>query len=134
MKIYICNALALGMLDRAVQSRGFDNRATQGIPRIPTPISLEQARKMVAPTVEGKSMPVEIVPAVGHMDTARVIADQLGLPVEKVYARVTVRLKGGFEEPYDRLEMALIGAYTGPRLPEGATKLPEGAAIEWWVV
>lgn len=128
MRIYICNALALGMLDRAVQSRSLTERATKGLPRIPTPISLDRARELVS---RGGA---EIVPAVGHMDTARVIADQLGLPVEKVYARVTVRLKGGFEEPYDRLEMALIGAYTGPRLPEGATKLPEGAAIEWWMV
>lgn len=31
-------------------------------------------------------------------------------------------------------DAALIGQYIGPRLPEGATELPAGATIEWWLV
>ena len=29
---------------------------------------------------------------------------------------------------------AIIGQYSGPRLEEGATELPEGARIEWWII
>jgi hypothetical protein len=31
-------------------------------------------------------------------------------------------------------EGVLVAQYRGPRLPEGATELPEGATIEWYVV
>lgn len=59
--------------------------------------------------------------AVGHTDTAAVFADELGVPVAA--NRVTVSL-----QPGDRL---VIGQYRGPRLPEGAKTLPEGATIQW---
>lgn len=127
MKLYICNALALGMLDRAVQARSITDRATKGMPRVPRPIALDDARAMIARATE-------IVGAVGHADTARLIAGALELSVERVHGRITVRLRGGPDEEYDRAEMALIGAYVGPRLPEGCTTLPEGAEIDWWVV
>lgn len=58
---------------------------------------------------------------VGHADTAAVFADTLGTPVP--CARVTVTLHKG--------DTAIIGQYRGPRLPEGAHKLPEGATIQW---
>lgn len=59
--------------------------------------------------------------AVGHADTAVVFSAELGIPVEA--NRATVSLKPGDE--------AVIGQYRGPRLPEGATALPEGASIQW---
>ena len=31
-------------------------------------------------------------------------------------------------------DVALVGQYSGPRLPEGATTLLEGATIKWMVV
>ena len=62
--------------------------------------------------------------AVGHADTAAVFSNVLG--VEIPCNRVTVALKEG--------DVALVGQYSGPRLPEGATTLPEGAAIKWVVV
>lgn len=62
--------------------------------------------------------------AVGHADTAAVFSDVLGLPVP--YNRATVSLKKG--------DKALVGQYKGPRLPEGATELPEGAEIKWVTV
>lgn len=62
--------------------------------------------------------------AVGHEDTAAVFAAELGVPVPA--ARVTVALKKG--------DRALVGQYIGPRLPVGATRLPEGATIKWFIV
>jgi hypothetical protein len=59
--------------------------------------------------------------AVGHADTAAVFQSVLGVPVS--CARATVTLKPG--------DTALVGQYSGPRLPEGATSLPEGATIKW---
>ena len=62
--------------------------------------------------------------AVGHADTAAVFADVLGAPVP--CNRVSVTLKEG--------DVALVGQYSGPRLPEGATSLPGGATIKWLIV
>ena len=62
--------------------------------------------------------------AVGHADTAAVFADVLGIDVP--CNRVSVTLGEG--------EAALVGQYSGPRLEEGATKLPEGATIKWMIV
>ena len=62
--------------------------------------------------------------AVGHADTAAVFSSVLG--VEVPCNRATVALKEG--------DVALVGQYSGPRLPEGATSLPEGATIKWLVV
>ena len=62
--------------------------------------------------------------AVGHADTARVFSSILGMEVQA--NRINVVL--------DDENRLVVGQYKGPRLPEGATKLPEGAVIEWWLV
>jgi len=62
--------------------------------------------------------------AVGHVETAAVFSGQLGMPV--CFNRATVSLKPG--------DIAVVGQYKGPRLPEGATTLPEGAKIDWMAV
>lgn len=62
--------------------------------------------------------------AVGHADTAAVFTDVLGVAVPA--QRATVTLNKG--------ERALLGQYRGPRLPEGATHLPDGATIQWLTV
>ena len=62
--------------------------------------------------------------AVGHADTARVFASVLGVDVP--VNRATVSLDGD--------TILIVGQYKGPRLPEGATSLPVGATIEWWMV
>lgn len=61
---------------------------------------------------------------IGHADTARLVGGQLGqeLPVN----RATVKLEVG--------EHLLVAQYVGPRLPEGATTLPEGARIDYFIV
>ena len=66
----------------------------------------------------------ESVSAVGHADTSALFSAILGIEVP--CNRVTVTLKAG--------DNALLGQYTGPRLPEGATTLPEGASIKWVLV
>ena len=61
---------------------------------------------------------------VGHADTAAVFGQQLGVAVPMNRANV-VLTKG---------EFAVLGQYSGPRLPEGATVLPEGATIKWLLI
>ena len=59
--------------------------------------------------------------AVGHADTAALFAAVLGVPV--ACERRTITLSEG--------DSVVVGQYRGPRLPEGATALPDGATIEW---
>jgi hypothetical protein len=82
--------------------------------------------KMVQITLaEAKEfLDVGVESCVGHADTAAVFSQQLGVQIPA--ARVTVELSHG--------ETIIVGQYSGPRLPEGATCLPEGAAIKWYVV
>jgi hypothetical protein len=75
-------------------------------------ISLDEART----TLEG-----QLDSAVGHADTATVLGSQLGMSVPT--NRCNVSLKKG--------DVVMVGQYRGPRLPEGATTLPDGATIQW---
>ena len=61
---------------------------------------------------------------VGHADTAAVFSSLLGLEVPT--NRATFLLEEGVT--------LFVGQYKGPRLPEGATSLPEGARVEWAMV
>lgn len=63
----------------------------------------------------------DFVSAIGHADTARIVESIIDKPVP--YNRTTVSLnKNG----------VLLGAqYESPRLPEGATELPEGVTIQF---
>lgn len=70
---------------------------------------------------EARTLTADAQSAVGHADTAAVFAAVLGVAVPA--ARVNVSLKAG--------DVALLGQYRGPRLPEGATTLPAGATIQW---
>ena len=62
--------------------------------------------------------------AIGHTDTASVVSSHLGLEVPAV--RSTVTLPPG--------STVIVAQYSGPRLPEGATTLPEGASIIYYLV
>lgn len=66
----------------------------------------------------------DVESAIGHPDTAAVVSGMLGLQLEA--NRINIQLT-----PVCPL---LVAQYTGPRLPEGATELPEGARIEFWSV
>lgn len=71
-----------------------------------------------------KSLEEGYVSAVGHRETAAIFGQLLELPVE--HARTTVLLRPG--------DRAVVGQYIGPRLPEGATTLPDDARIEWRLI
>lgn len=62
---------------------------------------------------------------VGHSETAALFSAQLG-GITIATNRATIHLQKG--------ESAVVGQYRGPRLPEGATTLPIGATIEWYMV
>ena len=63
---------------------------------------------------------------VGHADLARLATAQVGVEIAYDPKRPSIQLRRG-----DRL---LVAQYSGTRLPEGATSLPEGARIEWKLV
>lgn len=123
--LYISNAFALSMLDREAQ------RGTPGgyVPRSGD-VPLERARvprpveDPAAIIADHEAHGQAVVSIIGHQDTAAVFSAILGRDL--IANRATVRLG-----PDDRL---LVGQYIGPRLPEGATTLPVGASIEWWLV
>lgn len=89
-----------------------------------TEISVAEARQHLLALAEEAGEAELIQSAVGHTDTAAVFSHVLGVPVP--CNRTTVQLRAG--------DRAIVGQYTGPRLPEGATTLPEGAAIKWLAV
>jgi hypothetical protein len=66
----------------------------------------------------------EFTSAVGHADTANLFSGLLGVDVPS--QRINVKLTAE--------DALLVGQYIGPRLPEGATTLPEGASIVWLLV
>jgi hypothetical protein len=107
MTVYIGNAFSLSMLDR------------DGQRRFPQPVTLAYARLVV-----GR----RFVSCVGHEETAELITQALGLEMgDKVRPnRVGVKLTDD--------DTLVVAQYIGPRLPEGATKLPDGARFEWWVI
>lgn len=118
MKIYLCNAFSLSMLDREQQS-GRD--ALDGV-RVPRPLDESALAEYCRLILDGK---IEMVSAIGHADTAWLVANQLGLPIS--VNRISVQLT----DPETR---AIVAQYVGPRLPEGTKTLPEGARFEWWIV
>ena len=61
---------------------------------------------------------------VGHQDTANLFSNILCMDVPM--NRVSVTLEKG--------DILIVGQYTGPRLPEGTSILPEGASINWMCV
>ncbi len=71
--------------------------------------------------VDPWNIPHEIISCIGHPDTAAVVSAELGrdIPVN----RTSVYLRPG-----DALYVAQL---VGGRLPEGATKLPEGFTIKY---
>lgn len=101
---YISNAFSLNML-------GGD---PFGYVITVRPLSKEQAADRAA----------DAVSAVGHQDTAAIFAAELGVPV--TCDRRTITLARG--------DQVIVGQYSGPRLPEGTTTLPDGAKITWYLV
>ena len=95
---YLGNAFSLQMLDTTVLNQ-----------LAVTPVETEEVAASGFTSV------------VGHPDTANVLADMLGVPVE--FNRVSLKLKKG--------DALYVGQLIGGRLPEGAMKLPEGFSIKF---
>lgn len=102
--IYITNAFSLNMIAHI------------------TCVQLEVNTNICNPGQMVESLnPVSIV---GHQDTANLFSNILEVPVE--FNRQSVQLNKG--------DGLIVGQYTGPRLPEGTSELPEGSSINWMYV
>ena len=106
-KVVIANAFSLNMLTLEV---GITNLQV-------CPASPDVIREEIAEAGGFTSI-------VGHADTAAIFSSLLGLEVPCNRATFTL------EEDH----VLFVGQYKGPRLPEGATSLPEGASVEWAMV
>ena len=106
-RVVVANAFSLNMLD--IGSGVTD----LNVCRIPP----EYIREEIAEAGRFTSI-------VGHADTAEIFSSLLGLDVPCNRATFTL------EEDV----ILFVGQYKGPRLPEGATELPEGARVEWVMV
>ena len=115
--MYILNAISLNMIPSA---EGYQIHVSP-------PLSLEEVKALLQKEDGYAASGFAnrgVRSGVGHADTAAVFASQLGRPV--VAARINVNLLAN-----EACGGALVGQYIGPRLPEGAIALPEGARIEW---
>lgn len=112
-RLFILNAFSLQMLG----DTGLWMDSRLAIRRL----SNEEARQLLKVCSEAQ---YRLVSGVGHADTARVLSGILGTEVPM--NRISVDLTGS--------DLLLVGQYSGPRLPEGATELPAGAVIKWYTV
>ena len=106
--MYLVNALSINMFGN------IDETISVKV----TPVSLEQVKAIIT---ENKD---NFVSAIGHVDTARILSNML--EIEVAVSRANVKIISG--------DYAVVAQYVGPRLPEGATQLPEGAEIRFFVV
>lgn len=102
----LANAFSLNMLP-----------LTQPLSARMTPLTLEEARAIFAAEC--------LESAVGHATTAAILSQLLDREVPVARQTITFPDHGG---------ALVVAQYTGPRLPEGATTLPDGAQITWVLV
>jgi hypothetical protein len=111
-EVILCNAFSLNMLAGSCLLQVSE-------------ISLDGAHLLVLAwedaNFEGKLV---FTNAVGHPDTASLLSKLIGVRVAPQRATVTLL-------PNTKL---LVAQYSGPRLPEGATSLPEGASLKFFLV
>ena len=108
--MYLTNSFSINMLPIQQFSEGADVLCR--------PISREDAAARCAweePTC-----------AIGHDDLWNIVKDELILAEDLTSERRTIALAPDNE--------VLVAQYTGPRLPEGCTELPEHAHIRYWLV
>ena len=84
-------------------------------------VSVEDFTLIRARKVTPADVPQNAISAIGHADTARVVSGILGYEVPA--NRMNVSL--------EKDDVLFVAQYKGPRLPEGATQLPEGATLEF---
>ncbi len=103
--LYVNNAFSLNMLDTSIVSFA---------------IQIERLTQDLAMKILDQSF----VSVVGHEGFAKLYSSIFHADIK--FNRLTVKLSAS--------DQVLVGQYSGPRLPEGATSLPEGAVIEWMLV
>jgi len=113
----LCNAFSINMLTRANGARDLTF----------VPVAREAARNLVI----NHSARGEFQCAIGHADTARVVASDLGLPERATEWAAIAETRPNVVFDGNSL---VVAQYRGPRLPAAATELPEGAVIEYWQV
>jgi hypothetical protein len=106
--MFIANAFSLSMLPWTETADQFAFKATE--------LSLSGVQEMATFT--------KFHSIVGHEDTAKLFSSMIG--VEIPVNRTSVQL-----DPRDKL---IVGQYSGRRLLEGVTELPESASIRWVLV
>ena len=111
MRNIISNAFSLNMFGGNVE-------IPQGDPVFPEFPVMTISVKEVTP----EEVPSDCMSVIGHADTAAVVGGILGREILVNRTTYTV-------EPGDTLYVA---QYSGPRLPEGATTLPEGAMVKFF--
>ncbi|MBR3134534.1 MAG: DUF1874 domain-containing protein [Clostridia bacterium] len=82
---------------------------------------LKLIRVMRVPAAE---VPIDAVSVIGHPDTASLLSSYLDRKVE--VNRTTLTLTTD--------DVLYVAQYRGPRLPEGATELPNGASLVFFEV
>jgi hypothetical protein len=87
-------------------------------------LQMQGGFRSVAYPIEISDVPRTFTSVVGHADISRILSSLLDVDVP--VNRVSVSLL-----PCDVL---YVGQYCGPRLPEGAVSLPDGAIIRWYRV
>ena len=80
-----------------------------------------QGADVIVRRINPEAVPADAVSVVGHADTAQLFAEILGREV--AMNRASLSLEIGDE--------LFVGQLNGPRLPEHATSLPDGASIRW---
>lgn len=79
---------------------------------------------MVSPLAAEDVGKLPLESAIGHADTAFLVGQLVGQPL--VANRANIALKSG--------DSMVVAQYIGPRLPEGAKELPDGARVEFRLV
>lgn len=103
--VYVTNSFSINMLATDLTNFNVTFRK----------ISLDEVTNLV------KSKPFESY--IGHQDLANIVSNMIGVNIP--YNRGNLLVGKGTK--------LLICQYRGPRLPEGATVLPEGAVIEFYL-
>lgn len=74
--------------------------------------------------VQEDEIPHDCYSVVGHADTATVLSNILGFNIP--FNRINYTVEAG--------DTLYVAQYVGPRLPEGATKLPDGAEVQFYKI
>ena len=105
-KFYVVNAFSLNMLP------------VSGIDLALRPISTEGVKNLLA-NEDWQS-------AIGHQSTADLLTAILGVEIDANRTTLQFSLHDSWS--------LIVAQYTGPRLDEGVTELPAGAALNFWQV